>query len=424
MATNIEYLHADQIGGCVTLISTETTKICIDFGKNLPGSRYKDDVEVVGLTSGEAQYDAVFFTHYHGDHIGCFEKLLPEIPLYMSSLCRDVLINTYAALARHDNAYGKQVELLQDAAHTHIIWAQDVIKVGDIKVTPYTIDHSATAAMMYLIETPDKRILHMGDFRTHGYIGDKLKKLLKSYVLKKPVDATAMSAGNTAKEKLAQVETGGLTLTEEELAQQAGELMQQHKLIFCLCASTNFTRLQNFYRMAINEHKVVLLNGYMLAQFKSYYKYKQELCNRLYHKRSENPWQPYKMYTLLLDKDYLHDDSTYQIQDRHLQEHGAVIFVSGMMAVATIKKLWEKYKELQPLIIYSQWQGYIKDKGAEYYKEDLARLCTQYPTVQLHTSGHASKKVIEEIIRLVDAQEYTAVIHSERAELIDRSSFG
>ena len=73
---------------------------------------------------------------------------------------------------------------MQDAAHTHIIWAQDVIKVGDIKVTPYTIDHSATAAMMYLIETPDKRILHMGDFRTHGYIGDKLKKLLKCYVLK------------------------------------------------------------------------------------------------------------------------------------------------------------------------------------------------------------------------------------------------
>lgn len=170
MATNIEYLHADQIGGCVTLISTETTKICIDFGKNLPGSRYKEDVEVVGLTSGEAQYDAVFFTHYHGDHIGCFEKLLPEIPLYMSSLCRDVLINTYAALARHDNKYSKQ-------------------------------------------------------------------------------------------------------------------------------------------------------------------------------------------------------------------------------------------------------------KGAEYYKEDLARLCTQYPTVQLYTSGHASKNVIEAIIRLVDAQDYTAVIHSERAELIDRSSF-
>ena len=26
------------------------------------------------------------------------------------------------------------------------------------------------------------------------------------------------------------------------------------------------------------------------------------------------------------------------------------------------RKFEEKYKELQPLIIYSQWQGYIKDK--------------------------------------------------------------
>ena len=415
MATNIEYLHADQIGGCVTLISTETTKICIDFGKNLPGSKYKDDVEVVGLTSGEAQYDAVFFTHYHGDHIGCFEKLLPEIPLYMSSLCRDVLLNTYAALARHDNKYSKQVELLQDAAHTHIIWVQDVIKVGDIKVTPYTVDHSATAAMMYLIETPDKRILHMGDFRTHGYIGDKLKKLLKCYVLKKPVDVLITEGTNLTREEK--------YLTEEELAQQAGELMQEHKLIFCLCASTNFIRLHNFYCRAIHERKITLLNGYMLAQFKSYYKYKQELCNRLYHKQSEKPWQPHKMYNLLLDKDYLHDKNSYQRQDRCLRENGAVIFVSGLNAAATVKKLWEKYKELQPLLIYSQWQGYIKDENAEYYKEDLARLCAQYHTLQLHTSGHASKKVIEEIIRLVDAQDYTAVIHSEKAELIDRGSY-
>ena len=63
MSTNIEFLHADQIGGCVTLISTDTTKICIDFGENLPGSKHKEALEVEGLTSGEQQYDAVFLTH-------------------------------------------------------------------------------------------------------------------------------------------------------------------------------------------------------------------------------------------------------------------------------------------------------------------------------------------------------------------------
>ena len=64
MSTNIEFLHADQIGGCVTLISIDTTKICIDFGENLPGSKHKEELEVEGLISGEQQYDAVFFTHY------------------------------------------------------------------------------------------------------------------------------------------------------------------------------------------------------------------------------------------------------------------------------------------------------------------------------------------------------------------------
>ena len=41
--------------------------------------------------------------------------------------------------------------------------------------------------------------------------------------------ATAMSAGNTAKEKLAQAETGGLTLTEEELAQAKADLKAGEK---------------------------------------------------------------------------------------------------------------------------------------------------------------------------------------------------
>ena len=38
-------------------------------------------------------------------------------------------------------------------------------------------------------------------------------------------------------------------------------------------------------------------------------------------------------------------------------------------------------------------------------------------TVQLHTSGHASKEVVEEIIRFVNPREYVAIIHSEQAEI-------
>lgn len=415
MSTNIEFLHADQIGGCVTLISTDTTKICIDFGENLPGSKYKEALEVEGLTSGEVQYDAVFFTHYHGDHIGRFNKILPGIPLYMSQICRYALLNIYHALAKHNAQHKTQIGILEDKTRNHVLWPQQTVQVGDIKVTPYTIDHSAEAAMMFLIETPDKRILHMGDFRTHGFMGEKLKKLLLHYVLglglrSKPVDILITEGTNMTREE-------GELLTEDELFTQACALMREYKLVFCICSSTNFIRLRNFYRAARRAHKIVLASRYMLEQVKSYYQYKLDLYAYLNDSKQDREFRLPGMYSLLLDKEVLQDKLAYKLQEKKLRERGALIFLSGTQAAEKLQRLVAQYSDLQPLVIYSQWSGYIKDKKAEYYNAELAEACAACNTVQLHTSGHASKEEVEEIIRLVNPREYVAIIHSEQAEI-------
>lgn len=415
MSTNIEFLHADQIGGCVTLISTDTTNIGIDFGENLPGSKHKEALEVEGLTSGEVQYDAVFFTHYHGDHIGRFNKILPGIPLYMSQMCRYALLNIYHALAKHDAQHKTQIEILEDKTRNHVLWPQQTVQVGDIKVTPYTIDHSAEAAMMFLIETPDKRILHMGDFRTYGFMGEKLKKLLLHYVLGlglryKPVDILITEGTNMTREE-------GELLTEDELLTQACALMREYKLVFCICSSTNFIRLRNFYRAARAAHKVVLASGYMLKQVQSYYHYKLDLYAYLNNCKQDREFRLSGMYSLLLDKEALQDKLAYKLQEKKLRERGALIFLSGTQAAEKLQRLVEKYNDLQPLVIYSQWSGYIKDKETEYYNAELADACAACNTVQLHTSGHASKEEVEEIIRLVNPREYVAIIHSEQAEI-------
>lgn len=415
MSTNIKFLHADQIGGCVTLISTDTTKICIDFGENLPGSKYKEALEVEGLTSGEVQYDAVFFTHYHGDHIGRFNKILPGIPLYMSQICRYALLNIYHALAKHNAQHKTQIGILEDKTRNHVLWPQQTVQVGDIKVTPYTIDHSAEAAMMFLIETPDKRILHMGDFRTHGFMGEKLKKLLLHYVLglglrSKPVDILITEGTNMTREE-------GELLTEDELFTQACALMREYKLVFCICSSTNFIRLRNFYRAARRAHKIVLASRYMLEQVKSYYQYKLDLYAYLNDSKQDREFRLPGMYSLLLDKEVLQDKLAYKLQEKKLRERGALIFLSGTQAAEKLQRLVAQYSDLQPLVIYSQWSGYIKDKKAEYYNAELAEACAACNTVQLHTSGHASKEEVEEIIRLVNPREYVAIIHSEQAEI-------
>lgn len=415
MSTDIKFLHADQIGGCVTLISTDTTKICIDFGENLPGSKHKEALEVEGLTSGEVQYDAVFFTHYHGDHIGRFNKILPGIPLYMSQICRYALLNIYHALAKHNAQHKTQIGILEDKTRNHVLWPQQTVQVGDIKVTPYTIDHSAEAAMMFLIETPDKRILHMGDFRTYGFMGEKLKKLLLHYVLglglsSKPVDILITEGTNMTREE-------GELLTEDELLTQACALMREYKLVFCICSSTNFIRLRNFYRAARRAHKIVLASRYMLKQVQSYYHYKLDLYAYLNNCKQDREFRLSGMYSLLLDKEALQDKLAYKLQEKKLRERGALIFLSGTQAAEKLQRLVEKYNDLQPLVIYSQWSGYIKDKKAEYYNAELADACAACNTVQLHTSGHASKEEVEEIIRLVNPREYVAIIHSEQAEI-------
>lgn len=67
---------ANQIGGCITEISTDVTKIIIDLGSNLPGCQQADftETEIAGIVDGA---DAVLYTHYHGDHVG-FISMVPE----------------------------------------------------------------------------------------------------------------------------------------------------------------------------------------------------------------------------------------------------------------------------------------------------------------------------------------------------------
>ena len=155
----------------------------------------------------------------------------------------------------------------------------------------------------------------------------------------------------------------------------------------------------------------------MLGQVQSYYQYKQDLYAYLNNCQQDSQVRLPGMYSLLLDKEALKDKPAYQLQEKKLRERGALIFLSGTQAAEKLQKLATQYSDLQPLVIYSQWSGYIKDKGAEYYNVELAEACAACNTVQLHTSGHASKEVVEEIIKFVNPREYVAIIHSEQAEI-------
>ena len=65
----------EQIGGCITEISTATSRIFIDMGQNLPGvgevTTADQDWQMVEdlFSQNRKEHEAVFYTHTHEEEI-------------------------------------------------------------------------------------------------------------------------------------------------------------------------------------------------------------------------------------------------------------------------------------------------------------------------------------------------------------------
>lgn len=84
----IVHRSTNQIGGCATEIATAKARIFIDFGAELNGN---SNLDIDGATKGNTNCSAIFFTHYHGDHIGLINSINKDIPCYIGSLSIDIL---------------------------------------------------------------------------------------------------------------------------------------------------------------------------------------------------------------------------------------------------------------------------------------------------------------------------------------------
>ena len=80
----------NQIGGCVTEIESDGYKIFIDFGEQLSGTKLVELRPIDGLTCGDVSKSALFFTHYHGDHIGKIADALPDLPIYVGKTALEI----------------------------------------------------------------------------------------------------------------------------------------------------------------------------------------------------------------------------------------------------------------------------------------------------------------------------------------------
>ncbi len=395
--TKITAYNANQIGGNVVVIETEKSRIAIDFGENLPGNE-TENVEIEGLSKGEQSFDAVFFTHYHGDHVGRIQSILPGVKLYLGTVARQILLNINTTLKNDD-----MVKLLNDKDRVKELHKGVTIPInhGDILVTPYMVDHSAYEAFMLLIETKDKTILHTGDFREHGYRGGKsLIPTIDYYVRqngKRNVD-TLIIEGTMLSRMNEKV------FTEAQLQAWAEDFFRDHRHIFLLCSSTNLDTLASFYQAGDKYGMRMFGTDYVVAQLKTF---SDTAGNESTHYKFENVW-PIR-FGKMLNKGSFHGT-----QEEYMRRFGFICVVKEGEAY---EKWIERFKDCKPVLIYSMWEGYLDPKRPAYNRK-LAEFYNKYEHVIQHTSGHATAGTIARVITAVDPKQEIIPIHTENADAL------
>lgn len=351
-----------QIGGIAAEISTASTRILIDMGDelSLDPNFVSAPLNIPGVTDGNGHCEAVLFTHYHGDHTGQMLRIRPEIPLYAGALAKDIMRLSSAHSWKKDEALCKRIETIRTFS------AGVPFLIGDIQITPFSIDHSAADSYMFLIEADGKRLLYTGDFRLHGVRGKTMDKILDRRIGK--VDAI-ITEGTTVSR------TDGKTVTELELQARVRNYLQQYKYVFVLCATTNLDRIFALAR-AVPRGKYCICDDYQKTLVETVSKHWNGISSF------------YEMPKLLSFK--YHPPARFA-------ELGGLMFVR---ANSKFEAIIRQYDPAQSILLYSMWDGY-RTKPDSNIPEFLSLTGTW---AELHTSGHASPDDLRHVIEKADPQ--------------------
>ena len=327
------------------------------FGAELDGENAKP-FDIDGVTKGETNCDAVFFTHYHGDHMGLLDTINKDIPLYMGEASKTIakILNDRLSKAPNIDSYDtERINSIQtfEAAKSIII--------GDIKITPYMVDHSAYDAYMFKIEADGKSILHTGDFRIHGFRGKGVKPTLEKHV--KKVDALVCE-GTTLNRAEAKCEN------ENDLKNRIKSVLEENKYVFVVCSSTNIDRLAGICSV-IPKGKYCICDKYQLSVIE----YIRDFAG--------NKSSLYKF-----DKALYYSENL----DEKMNDKGFCMFVR--CGNSEHKRIMEMYKEKNPVVIYSMWKGYLD-------QDNVKEFLNGYKRLDMHTSGHADSDAIKMVIDTV-----------------------
>lgn len=382
-----------EIGGTCIQVTSGATSILLDVG--LPLSAASPHVDVSQLKVG-----AVLVSHSHRDHYGLMDRLPPSTPVYIGEMGKNLIDATNVLIGkdRHGNSFRH-------------FKAWEPFWIGDFKITPYLVDHSAADAYAFLIEAEGKRVFYSGDLRSHGRKGKLFEHLVKHPIPNIDfmfLEGTMMRRSNDQ------------FPNEEAVEKKIVEVISTQKNIsFIISSSQNIDRIVSAFRACKRTGRTLVIDIYTAWVLEQVRKVTENVPGM--------EWPEIRVYA-----DYSHDKKLKANPDyfgdfrQRLYRHrvkwqdlaanpSAFLYFGKMSSFRKINAF--KVGEGQVNIIYSQWQGYLDGNHADYSGSDKIAAYRNDPTVNFvyaHTSGHAP---VEDLQRLAAALKPKTLvpIHAEYA---------
>ncbi len=225
--------------------------IVVDLGVTFPDMDGTPGVDLIlpdisWLVARKAQIEAIFITHAHEDHVGA-------IGHYWEKLGAPVYARPFTAnIARRKlDEFG-----LPESAVRVVGVYPEMIKCGPLTVSYLPISHSIPESAGLLIDTPQGRVLHSGDFKIDEtpIVGDPWNEALWEEVSKDGVKALVCDSTNVFSRDPGR--------SESTIGDAIAEMMKEATgMVVATTFASNIARLKTLAMAAQKADRSVVLLG-------------------------------------------------------------------------------------------------------------------------------------------------------------------
>ncbi len=395
--------------------------------------------------SDEPEFDGVLISHAHLDHIGHVNLLHEQMPIYCSSLTKEIagvldelgsgslfdLVKTTKSFSYYLNKKGEMSRIRncrdESLKYTPRNYPLSIHKgefgVGESSVEMFPVDHSITGASGYILHMDNKSIGYTGDIRLHGLRSGLTREFVNS-LSNANLDVLLVEGTNIS-------EKGGKSESDvkNEITQLINDAEGKH--VFVAFPTRDTDRLMSFYtaareagrKLAVNFRQAYLLDALAKSDFLELGRdiiASSDKHISIYLKKRE--------YGLIGEEDVELEEKLKDYDKKQRQYVGA----SNQISWKEVSQHPENYVlfldnySVQELVDIKPVEGsiYIKSQCEPFDPEmeiDWERIHNWLNLFGLeikkaHASGHVCQEDIRELIKQANPK-LVIPVHTEKAEM-------